>query len=298
MYRRWGHFLNLVSLSCPADVAVDRTVVVRDLDNTISSLFSYLSTHSPKPCDDLPGREGPDGDTNLSPFIQVAGSEASSRSHLITPPGSFHAISAHSPPPLPERGPPSEAARIRNSTVSPSPSLSHWLAGHPGPSKDRKSVISSKASSDIELVNLCRSERVRDTGFGGSLQDGTSSREGRDTASDGVPGGQYPPSVREPRRSDKAGPTRHQDSGQCQQDAEAETNARLVSTSHSQPRQGPAGRVLDHHYSEIDIYEAANNTDTTTRTASASLSTSSAEASPPPVPPHLTGKPSYCLYCR
>ncbi|XP_063867456.1 uncharacterized protein LOC135104231 isoform X2 [Scylla paramamosain] len=272
-------------------VAVDRNVVVRDLDKTIYSLFSYLSSHSPSPRGGLPAGGVPEGDADLSPFRPVAGVEATSRSHLITPPGSFHAISGDTPPPLPERGPPSEAAFKGTSTASPSPSPSpsHWVAGHHGSARDRKSLISSKASSDIELVNLCKSERVRDPGIRGSLRDRTSSREGRNSASSGVPGGQCP-SIKRPRRGNKAGSTRQRGSGQSQQDDKAESNGRVASASHSRPRQGPGARVLDHHYSEIDIYEAANNTGSTTRTASASLSTSSAEASPPPVPPHLTGE--------
>ncbi|MPC41706.1 hypothetical protein E2C01_035307 [Portunus trituberculatus] len=269
-------------------VAVDRNVVVRDLDKTIYSLFSYLSSNSPSPRGGLPAGGVPEGDTGSSPFRPVAAVEATPRSDLTTPQGSFQTISGDTPPPLPERGPPSEAVFKGTSTASPSPSPSHWVAGRPGSAKDRKSAISSKASSDIELVNLCKSECVRDAGIRGSLRDRTSSHNGRDSASDGVPGGQCP-SIKRPRRGNKLGSTRQRVSGQSQQDDKADTNGRVASTLHSQTQQGPAARVLDHHYSEIDIYEAANNTGSTTRSASATLSTNSAETSPPPVPPHLTG---------
>lgn len=278
------HHVFLPSLS-PSGVAVDRHVVVRDLDDTISSLFSYLSANSPGPSCGSPATALSRVEANPSPFRPVAGVEATSRSLLITPPGSFHAISGDTPPPLPERGPPCEATyRGSCSPASPSPSPSCWLAGHPGGTRDRKSVISSKASSDIELVNLCKSERVKNPGSDGPADDPIC-REGRQSASDDGMTGSQCIQPAEARRGDK-GLIRHFDADQDKSDPDGEVYE--ASTQHPQPRRPP----LDHHYSEIDIYGAAQ--DTTPRTASPSPTGDSADSSPPPIPPHVEGKCATC----
>lgn len=255
-------------------VAVDRHVVVRDLDDTISSLISYLSSNSPGPSCGSPAAVLPRVETDPSPFRPVAGVEATSRSLLITPPGSFHAISGDTPPPLPERGPPCEAT-YRNSCSPTSPSPSRWLAGHPGGTRDRKSVISSKASSDIELVNLCKSERVKVPGSDDPGDNATSRGECQAASEDGMSGGQCLHS----------GKARHYDASQDQSDLEDEG----CEASTHQPRRPPP----DHHYSEIDIYGEAQGT--TPRTASASPSIASANSSPPPIPPHVEGKLTCCV---
>lgn len=259
---------------------MDRQVVVRDLDDTISSLFSYLAANSPGPSGGSPTAAVTQLESDPSSFRPVAGVGAASSSLLITPPGSFHTISGDTPPPLPERGPPCEATyKGCCPPPSPSPSPSRWLGGHPGGARDRKSVISSKASSDIELVNLCKSERVKDAGGAGAGDEAASRGYGRDAASDDSP------CPWEARHGDKAGLTRHPDV-QDHIDPEDEGSAGPPSTRHSQSRRPPA----DHHYSEIDIYGAAQGT--TTRTASASPSSASAGSAVPPVPPHVEGK--YC----
>lgn len=259
--------------------------MVRDLDDTISSLFSYLAANSPGPSCGSPAGAVTRGEDDPSPFRSVAGVEAASRSLLITPPGSFHAISGDTPPPLPERGPPCEAAyKGYGSPTSPSPS--QWLGGHPGGARDRKSVISSKASSDIELVNLCRSgsERRKDA-RGGRPGDDAPSRGGRDTASDdGLPSG--PCSSGEARRGEAAGAPRH---AEAAQDSEDEGDGGPSSAQQPHARRP----TVDHHYSEIDIYGAAQ--DTAPSTASASPVLALDDPAPPPVPPHVEGKDVCCV---
>lgn len=257
--------------------------MVRDLDDTISSLFSYLAANSPGPSGGSPAG-APTRIEDSSLFRPVAGVEAASRSLLITPPGSFHAISGDTPPPLPERGPPCEAT-FRGCCSPASPSPSHWLGGHPGGTRDRKSVISSKASSDIELVNLCRSERGKDAGGGRSGGDASSRGGERDTASDdGVLDGQSP-------CPGEVGAKRHPDAAQDLSEPGGEGSGGSASSRHPQARRPPT----DHHYSEIDIYGAAQGTPS--RTVSASPSTASADSSspPPPVPPHVEGKDTGCV---
>lgn len=267
---------------------MDHQVVVRDLDDTISSLFSYLTANSPGPSCGSPAGAVTRVEEDPSLFRPLAGVEAASRSLLITPPGSFHAISGDTPPPLPERGPPCEATyKGYGSPASTSPS--QWLGGHPGGTRDRKSLISSKASSDIELVNLCRSgsERRKDAG-GGRSGDDASSRGGRDTVSDdGLPGGQCP-CPGEARRGETAGAARHADAAQ-DSEPEGEGRGGPASTQHLNARRP----TMDHHYSEIDIYGAAQ--DTAPSTASASPSTTSEDSAPPPVPPHVEGKDVCCV---
>ncbi|XP_069183368.1 uncharacterized protein [Procambarus clarkii] len=150
---------------------VDRQAVVRDLENTISNLFTYLTSNSPAPQEltssgDLRlvsndetqrSREVTPADSvSFSPrevvypvvFRPVSEADSNSRSHLITPTGAFHAISeAGLPPPIPRRGPPvdspsnfdlfSSSVDKRYSPVArsilsrASPSPSRWITESP-----------------------------------------------------------------------------------------------------------------------------------------------------------------------
>ncbi|KAK8735276.1 hypothetical protein OTU49_005598, partial [Cherax quadricarinatus] len=190
---------------CREQGVVDRQTVVKDLENTISSLFTYLTSNSPVPQQFTASgdfRLNSDDETRLSreltpaesvgsvsrevvypvAFRPVSEADSTSRSHLITPQGAFHTLSETGlPPPVPRRGPPRDSPSnfdlfsTSSTRYSPatrcsilskaSPSPSRWFTESPFGLRDRKSLMSSvnsKGSSDIELVNLFRSENVND----------------------------------------------------------------------------------------------------------------------------------------
>ncbi|XP_063590290.1 atherin-like [Penaeus indicus] len=206
--------------------SVDPRAVVANLESTITSLFSYLTSNSPPPAPDASGpspRTLSDGEavtsacSTASTPQEVGGSSPSGslkssrplrldlaghRSPLLPPThghqspggGAFVSLADDAPPPLPRRGPPpfhlssssdlsspslekSFCPSASSSATSPpprfslasrsstraSPSPSGWAGEAPAGARDRKSVsrgsVASKASSDIELVNLGRGER-------------------------------------------------------------------------------------------------------------------------------------------
>lgn len=371
-------------------------MVVEDLDNTISSLFTYLTSNSPLPQELTSSRDislisqhealtsprltpgdsmgsisrevvSHTGVTSPAAFRPVSTAE-SSRSHLRTPPGTFHAISEGIPPPLPKRGPPIELASnsdLFSSSVdkrsSPaargslfsrtSPSPSRWITESPFGLRDRKSFMSSvnsKTSSDIELVNLFKGDRVnctkRQSHYNSHERIRPELEESRlaenpesrnvvrafnthpaftnDQEIDRVGGSLSS----EPSRTYFVKPSPVRDIAQSKPTestlrtpvqyktgSESQTNIMLVDISKEpfhrdlQKISRPASvsclsvqsfplrttdkvREMEHHYSEIDLYDSTQNNGSTTRTTSVNTVSSTTLSSPPPVPPHCEGK--------
>ncbi|XP_042218073.1 uncharacterized protein LOC121863463 [Homarus americanus] len=358
---------------------VDRQTVVKDLENTISNLFTYLTSNSPTNPDLSSLRDirlTPDDEAQrsreltpaesvnsiarevISPlaFRPVSEADSTSRSHLITPPGAFHAISEEGiPPPLPGRRPPvvspsnsdlfsssvdkRYSPATRSSVISKtSPSPSRWITESPFGLRDRKSLMSSvnsKTSSDIELVYLLRgdgvndglnqsfssvSERVRPLYEGARLPQHPDSdyRVSAFTTPPSVSSASrlmghmaseptifYPtklPSVGNisldtPPHESRRTPVQYQTNRESQVDVSGQSPH---STSRSSPAPHPSSSSLqslpqrskqkirppDHHYSEIDLYDPAQDNDSTTRTASPNTLSSMTISTPPPVPQH------------
>ncbi|XP_071530388.1 uncharacterized protein [Panulirus ornatus] len=377
---------------------VDRKMVVEDLDNTISNLFTYLTSNSPVPQELTSSKDEriifrddavasprlthgestgsitrevtfPASSVTSSAAFRPVPEAGSPRSRLVTPPVAFHPISEGLPPPLPKRGPPIELASnsdlfsssidkryspaARGSITSrTSPSPSRWITESPFGLRDRKSFMSSvnsKASSDIELVNLFKGDRVNcttrqshynsherlrpeleESRLIGNPEELSNMASAFNThpafTSDheigrlgtNVPSElertrfMKPSSVKDTARS-KPSDSTLRIPVQYKPNSESPTNIVLADVSKepfkrdlqklSRPssvsclsvqsfplRTTDKVRELDHHYSEIDLYDSAQNNGSTTRTTSVNTVSSTTLSSPPPVPPHTEGE--------